>query len=211
MRHRRASTLALSSPLGACESGRRWRHLCYPVRCHWLAAAAQSRRYFRPPRYHTPPEAGHLVDDHLVIAAGTKSRFANRRKIDLAELVNEPWILAATDTWNYRNISEAFRSRGLEMPRIVLRTLSTQLRTNMLASGKFIATFPHSVVEFYAERFALKVLPVALPMVPWPVAILTLKNRTLSPVAELFISHLRQSVAATIAPQKGRERRRPLA
>jgi DNA-binding transcriptional LysR family regulator len=79
------------------------------------------------------------------------------------------------------------------MPKISLKTFSTHLRTNMVASGHFIATFPNSVARHYADRFSLKVLPVDLPARPWPVAILTLKNRTLSPVVERFIQHLRDS------------------
>ena len=34
-------------------------------------------------------------------------------------------------------------------------------------------------------------LPVDFPSRPWPVAVVTLKNRTASPVVELFIDHLR--------------------
>ena len=34
-----------------------------------------------------------LFDDEMLVVAGSQSRWANRRKIDLAELVNEPWIL----------------------------------------------------------------------------------------------------------------------
>ncbi len=132
-----------------------------------------------------------LFDDHLVIAAGMRSRWARRRKIDLAELVDEPWILAAPDTGPYRIVSEAFCARGLGAPRISLMTLSVHLRTNMLASGHFIATFPSSVARLHAERFSLKVLPVDLPVRPWPVAIVTLKNRTLSPGVERFIAHIR--------------------
>ena len=132
-----------------------------------------------------------LFDDHLVIAAGMRSRWARRRKIDLAELVDEPWILAAPDTGPYRIVSEAFRARGLSAPRISLMTLSVHLRTNMLASGHFIATFPSSVARLHADRFSLKVLPVDLPVRPWPVAIVTLKNRTLSPGVERFITHIR--------------------
>ena len=133
-----------------------------------------------------------LFDDHLVIAAGMRSRWARRRKIDLAELVNEPWILAAPDTGPYRIVSEAFRARGLESaPDSASMTLSVHLRTNMLASGHFIATFPSSVARLHADRFSLKVLPVDLPVRPWPVAIVTLKNRTLSPGVERFIAHIR--------------------
>jgi len=132
-----------------------------------------------------------LFDDHLVVAAGMRSRWAHRRKIDLAELVNEPWILATPDSGPHRIVSDAFRARGLSTPKISLMTLSVHLRTNMVASGHFITTFPSSVVRLHADRFSLKVLPVDLPVRPWPVAIVTLKNRTLSPGVERFIEHVR--------------------
>jgi len=39
---------------------------------------------------------------------------------------------------------------------------------------------------------SLKVLPVDLPVRPWPVNIVTLKNRTLNPVAGRFIECARE-------------------
>ena len=54
-------------------------------------------------------------------------------------------------------------------------------------AGEFVAALPRSVLRLYATRFSLKALPVDLPVRPWPVAIVTLKNRTLSPVVERFI------------------------
>jgi len=133
-----------------------------------------------------------LFEDEMVIAAGLNSRWATRQKIDLAELVEERWILTAPPSWNHRLVSEAFHARGLTMPKVVLKTFSTYIRTNLVASGNFIATFPNSVAHFYAERFSLKVLPVNLPSRPWPVAILTLKNRTLSPVVQHFLRHVHE-------------------
>jgi DNA-binding transcriptional LysR family regulator len=49
-----------------------------------------------------------------------------------------------------------------------------------------------------AHFHSLKVLPVDLPDRPWPVTIVTLKNRTLSPVVERFIECTRE-VAKSIA------------
>ncbi len=92
---------------------------------------------------------------------------------------------------NYRAITDAYRALGLPVPKIALKTLSTHLRANLVGSGKFIAPFPHSVFSFYAARFSLKALPVALPLRPWPVVLLTLKNRTLNPVVQSFLGHLR--------------------
>ncbi len=126
-----------------------------------------------------------LFDDHLVIAAGVHNRWvARRRKIDLAELVDEPWIMQGPQTWNYRNLSDACRARGLAMPRASLVTLSMSVITHFLANDQFIAAMPRSVAHFSL----LKVLQVELPVRPWPVTVVTLKNRTLSPAVERFIA-----------------------
>jgi DNA-binding transcriptional LysR family regulator len=160
-------------------------------------------------RLHGRPRAGDhtyddlnvetLFDDELVVVVGMKSPLSHRRKIDLAELVDEPWILANLPSWNHRIIFEAHRLLGLRMPKVVLSTFSTHIRASMVDSGRFISTFPKSVARFYAKRFGLKVLQVELPIRPWPVAILTLKNRTMSPVAHLFIDHIRTSTASIYA------------
>ena len=65
------------------------------------------------------------------------------------------------------------------------------VRADMVASGQCTATFPRSLVRYFAARSAVKVLPVDLPVQPLPVGIVTLKNRTLSPIVERFIEHLR--------------------
>jgi DNA-binding transcriptional LysR family regulator len=130
-----------------------------------------------------------LFDDQLVIAAGTKSKWAaRRRKIDLAELVDEPWIMQAPHSWNYRTLAEACQARGIAIPRASLVTLSMSVITHFLAGGRFITAMPRSVAYFCS----LKVLPVDLPVRPWPVNIVTLKSRTLSPVVERFIECARE-------------------
>jgi DNA-binding transcriptional LysR family regulator len=133
-----------------------------------------------------------LFDDPLVVAAGLQTGWARRRKIDLAELVDEPWIMQAPHTWNYQRLAEAFRARGLDMPKARLVTLSMPLITHFLANGQFITAFPRSVVRYNA----LKVLPVDLPTRIWPVTIVTLKNRTLSPVVDRFIECAREVTKA---------------
>jgi DNA-binding transcriptional LysR family regulator len=146
-----------------------------------------------------------LFDDELVLAAGAQNRWAHRRKLGLAELVNEPWILTPPNTWCSMILTEAFRARGLNMPKACLTTLSVPLRANLLETGPYITAFPNSVLRLDADRFSLNVLPVDLSIRPWPVAIVTLKNRTLSPVAQRFIDHLRTfttGMTAGSAPTK---------
>jgi DNA-binding transcriptional LysR family regulator len=131
-----------------------------------------------------------LFDDRLVIVAGATSKWASRRrKIDLAELIDEPWIMQARHTWNHRSLAEAFRKRGLPMPPASLVTLSISVIAHLIADGRSISSMPASV----AHLKSLKILPVDLPEGgPWPVNIVTLRNRTLGAAARKFIECARE-------------------
>ena len=135
-----------------------------------------------------------LCDDETVVVAGMESRWARRRKIDLAELANEEWILPPAPTTNSMVVMDAFRARGLDPPKVSLVTFSVALRTNLLSSGRHITVFPRSMMNLFAARMSLKVLPIKLPAREWPIVIVTLKNRTLNPVARLFLEHVRAGV-----------------
>lgn len=141
--------------------------------------------------------AEQLFDDELVFAVGAQNPLALRRKIKVAELADAQWILTAPGTWNHEIVAAMFRSHGLTMPRVRVNTLSVHLRTNLLATGHFVTAFPRSVLRLHAERFKLKELRIDAPARTWPVTLLTLKSRTLSPVVERFISCARETVHAT--------------
>jgi DNA-binding transcriptional LysR family regulator len=128
-----------------------------------------------------------LFDDSLVGAAGMKNRWARRRKIDIADLFDEPWILAPPGNWHHVRLTEAFHARGLEMPRASLVSLSVTLRTQLMAAGPYLSVFGNSVMRINAKRYNIAVLPIELSREPWPAVLVTLKNRTQSPVVERFI------------------------
>ena len=142
-----------------------------------------------------------LFDDPFVIVAGVQNPWARRRKIELAELVNEPWVLPPPRTVVASLALEIFRASGLDYPRTVVVTESPQLRFNLPATGSFLTMLSTSTLRFPTSRAEIKALPVQLPIAPVPVGILTLKNRTLSAVARLFIRHARE-VAKLLARQK---------
>jgi DNA-binding transcriptional LysR family regulator len=138
-----------------------------------------------------------LFDDdphRVVVDAG--SHWARRRKIALGELVNESWILPSNQLV-LGVIAEAFKARGLEVPQGRVIAASMLLRNHLLATGRFLTVLPDSVLRYNAKRWSLKALPVDLGVKPRAVAILTLKNRTVSPVVQLFIEHVR-TVAKTM-------------
>jgi len=133
-----------------------------------------------------------LFDDRLVVAAGITSPWTRRRKIDLAELIDERWILPPSDTWHHARVAEAFQARGLGMPNANLNSLSMTLRMQLLDAGQYISVFASSVMRLNARRYNIRVLPIDLPVQPWPVVLVTLRNRTLSPVVERFIECARE-------------------
>jgi DNA-binding transcriptional LysR family regulator len=135
-------------------------------------------------------EATILFQDRLRVVVGVKSRWANRRKITLAELVNEPWCVAPSSVGYL--VTDAFRSSGLQMPRIAVTTTTAHLLFQLLESGRFVGHFGHRLLQFYTNRFALKRLPIELPTEPFSVALVALKNRTISPVAQLFVDCARE-------------------
>jgi DNA-binding transcriptional LysR family regulator len=142
-----------------------------------------------------------LFDDPLAIVVGAKSKWAARRKIDLVELIDEPWILQEPETWNYQILAEACHARGIDLPKVSVVTLSMAVITRFLANGRFITSMPRSMAYFCS----LKILPVDLPIRPWPINIVTLKNRTLSPVIERFIQCAREVAKSIVGrPQAGR-------
>ena len=59
---------------------------------------------------------------------------------------------------------------------------------HFLAKGSFLPGYPRSVMN----QYGLKALPVNLPFHPWPVVVIPLKNRALSPVVEHFIECIRE-------------------
>jgi len=79
------------------------------------------------------------------------------------------------------------------MPRISIKTISVHLRANMVATGRYIATFPRPVLDLYADRFGLKMLPIDLPNSNWPVKIATLRHRSMSAVVKRFIDTARET------------------
>ena len=133
-----------------------------------------------------------LFNEPFVVAAGAKNRWTRRRRIKLAELANEPWVLPPQASVIGSIVREAFRAGGLNYPRSTVVTDSPEARLSLLASGQFVTIFPASALRVPARRFDIKVLPVELPTAQLPNEIVTLKGRALSKPAQFFIDDARE-------------------
>jgi DNA-binding transcriptional LysR family regulator len=128
-----------------------------------------------------------LVRDRIVFVSGLTSRWARRRKLKLAHLLGEPWSLPPSGSIPRSAVDGAFRAAGLEIPRSIVSTPVIQVHTQLIANGRFLSALPESVVYFNANRKSVKILPVDISIKLRPVLMITLKNRTCSPVVQLFM------------------------
>jgi DNA-binding transcriptional LysR family regulator len=132
-----------------------------------------------------------LFDDPHFVVAGKGSRWAEASNLILAELENEPWTIPPSPVIDTL-LQEIFETQGLKPPSKRVIAGSVVLRMHLLATGRFLSLFPTSVLRTAAQQWSIKTLPFDLRAKAQPIAILTLKNRTLSAVAQLLIEELRE-------------------
>jgi DNA-binding transcriptional LysR family regulator len=136
-----------------------------------------------------------LFHDPLVVMTAQTNPWARRRNFELADLLEEPWILPPPHVFLGQFVAAAFHARGLALPKSSVITASVHMRHNMLATGRFMAMLPSVMLRFPIYRGLLKALPIDLPETRRPVAFVTLKKRDLSPVAKLFLNCAREIVS----------------
>jgi DNA-binding transcriptional LysR family regulator len=142
-----------------------------------------------------------LYHDRLSVVAGMRSPWAGRRKIALADLINERWCLPPPDHPVGSLVIEAFRRSGLEPPRRSVTVGSAQCTSNLVAKGQFLGVHGSMFLRFTPPSVRLKVLPVELPIPVSSTSVVTLRDRTISPVAQLFIACARE-VTKSLAEER---------
>lgn len=133
-------------------------------------------------------------EPHHVVVAKTHT-WADRKSVKLAQLIDQRWIFSERSNIVTSLVANAFRNEGLDLPSASVITTSMMLHLPLLATTNYITTLPHSIFRYCAERWSLTKLPVDLG-IRSPVGIFTLKNRTLTPVVQLFVEAARAEAEA---------------
>jgi DNA-binding transcriptional LysR family regulator len=156
-------------------------------------------------RMYSPPSEEHsvevLFEDPLVVVTGPNNPLARRRRIEISELLDEPWTLQPREN-NFGSFAmDALHAAGVAAPRITVATTSSNLRGEMLATGRYLTMVPRYWVLLPRRHPSLRVLPVDFPTTRLKVAIITLKNRSLSRATQLFIDRVR-AITKPLAKEK---------
>src|SRR5215510_5283281 len=135
-----------------------------------------SRMYSSPSEEHSVEV---LFEDPLVVVTAPNNPLARRRKIVLADLLDKPWTLQPRENSFGAFAIDAFRAAGYPPPRNTVATTSSNLRGEMLATGRYLSMVPRYWMLLPRRHPSLRVLPVEFPHTRLKVAIITLKNRSL--------------------------------
>src|ERR1700730_11983673 len=122
-----------------------------------------------------------LFHDALVAVAGPNNPLTRRRKIELAELLSEPWVLDSPNTDFGAMQAGVFRAAGFDPPRLTVAATSIVLRNELLATERILTVVVSFSLLLPRKHPGLKAVPVKLPDIRQAVGITTLKNRSLSP------------------------------
>jgi DNA-binding transcriptional LysR family regulator len=139
-----------------------------------------------------------LFNDLSVVATGSQNSWARRRKVALAELAEERWVLPPSGSEIGSIAVAAFGKSKRDYPRNAVVTDSPHVRMSLLATGRFFTIFPAYALRFPTSNPQIKVLPIELPHARVSIGIVTLKNRTLTPPTKLFLEHAREAAKALV-------------
>ena len=132
-----------------------------------------------------------LFYDSVAVMTAAKNPLTRRRNLTLADLAGEPWVLYPYDSFFGAVIAEIFRANGHEPPRPRVSSSSNFVQDELLATGRFLAVLPGFMLKVPGRHPRLKALHVKLPNPRMPIALITLKDRMLTPLAQLFIERVR--------------------
>jgi DNA-binding transcriptional LysR family regulator len=132
-----------------------------------------------------------LLEDSFTVVTGAASPWARRKKVELAELMDEPWLYGEPANVIQARISEAILARCGRLPLVGVYTVAMSLRLALLAAGGYVSCIPASVYRHGVQGQPIKALPIDVGL-KVPIAMISLKQRTLSPAVQVFIECARQ-------------------
>ena len=128
-----------------------------------------------------------LFHDELAVICSKRNKWARMRGVTLSDLVGEPWVLPHAGGFLTKIIRAAFEEQGLDVPRATVTTQSTYALSVLVANGPFLAVHPSAMLTTPSDHPQLTAVDVRLRKTRGPIGMITLKHRSLSPVAKLFL------------------------
>jgi DNA-binding transcriptional LysR family regulator len=135
-----------------------------------------------------------MEGEPMAVVARPGHALFDSRKLAVADLVAQTWILHPTGSPMRRRIEQALQEASMAPPPDIVETSSILATTALLESSDMISVVPLDVAQHYANYGMLAILPVELPITMAKLGILTRKQKELAPAVRGFLRTLKDSI-----------------
>lgn len=137
---------------------------------------------------------------HLIVRASHP--LVGRGDLQLAELVEQSWIVPPTGSIVRDRLTALFLSEGLAPPLETVETLSVPLVVALVTNTDMLVALPKELVQAQLATGELVALPFDLRLRMDVYGIITRRGHVLSPGAEILVDALREAATAQLAASR---------
>lgn len=143
----------------------------------------------------------HVYDDEFVVYASARHRLAGKKRVVLADIAQERWILWAPNAPSWQRLHRVFEDNHLPPVRVAMVASDMSLRLSAAAHSDLLGITLKRVVQQAAPGYRLVVLPVKELTWRLATAVSYRKDTYLSPAARRFIQILK-TTAGEVSAEK---------
>lgn len=129
--------------------------------------------------------------EQMSVIARPGHRLARKKKIPLADLFEQTWILHPVGSPMRLRVENALRQTNMASPLDIVETSSLIAVTALIEASEMISVVPRDVALHYAKYGMVAVLDVDIPISMVNLGIITRKAKILSPAVMEFIKYLK--------------------
>ncbi len=133
----------------------------------------------------------HCYDEPMAAVARRGHPLQRRRRLTLADLARESWVLPTPEAAYRHRMDAAFRQAGVEPPAQLVESLSLLTNVTLLEESDMLGVMPFNTARHYARAGGLVPLRVAVPLPSGPVGVMTRSEQAQVPALQDMLAALR--------------------
>lgn len=129
-----------------------------------------------------------FLHEELKLFVHAEHPLANREKVEMYELRDEPFILFSEDFTLHDRVMQECMKAGFN-PNVAYVSSQWDFISEMIAEKLGVTIFPEAIARKVDERI-VKSIPIVNPPIPWKLVMITKKGKYISSAAQAFIQFI---------------------
>lgn len=137
----------------------------------------------------------HIYDDELIVCAAANHRLAKQRRVSLADIARERWVIESPRHLWFQTLQHVLRDNGQPPANIAMETRSLRLRLQLWSCTNFLGLTTNRIFAEAGQKFRLKTLPVFELRRGRPVGAIYRKDAYMPPAVRRLIDLLKRNAS----------------